>query len=69
MSEKIKQMKNKKRVFKKRVFKNDIGNKVKVIALNDMNIHNRDYDFLYDEFINDGMIDYNSPIDLYDEIN
>ena len=58
-----------KRINKKRVFKNDIGNKVKVIALNDMNIHNRDYDFLYDEFINDGMIDYNSPIDLYDEIN
>ena len=72
MSEKIKQMKNKKRVFKKRVFKNDIGNKVKVKALDDMGVSNSTFDYLNDEFINKALIDYNSPVnflDLYDENN
>jgi len=69
---KIKQMKNKKRVFKKRVFKNDIGNKVKVKALDDMGVSNSTFDYLNDEFINKALIDYNSPVnflDLYDENN
>ena len=72
MSVKIKQMKNKKRVFKKRVFKNDIGNKVKVKALDDMGVSNSKFDYLNDEFINKSLIDYNSPVnflDLYDENN
>ena len=67
MSVKIKQMKN-----KKRVFKNDIGNKVKVKALNDMGVSNSIFDYLNDEFINKSLIDYNSPVDfldLYDENN
>ena len=67
MSVKIKQMKN-----KKRVFKNDIGNKVKVKALNDMGVSNSIFDYLNDEFVNKSLIDYNSPIDfldLYDENN
>ena len=67
MSVKIKQMKN-----KKRVFKSDIGNKVKVKALNDMGVSNSIFDYLNDEFINKSLIDYNSPVDfldLYDENN
>jgi hypothetical protein len=67
MSVKIKQMKN-----KKRVFKNDIGNKVKVKALDDMGVSNSTFDHLNDEFINKALIDYNSPVnflDLYDENN
>ena len=67
MSVKIKQMKN-----KKRVFKNDIGNKVKVKALDDMGVSNSTFDYLNDEFINKALIDYNSPVnflDLYDENN
>ena len=67
MSVKIKQMKN-----KKRVFKNDIGNKVKVKALNDIGVSNSIFDYLNDEFINKSLIDYNSPVDfldLYDENN
>ena len=67
MSEKIKQMKN-----KKRVFKSDIGNKVKVKALNDIGVSNSTFDYLNDEFINKSLIDYNSPVDfldLYDENN
>ena len=67
MSEKIKQMKN-----KKRVFKSDIGNKVKVKALNDMGVSNSIFDYLNDEFINKSLIDYNSTVDfldLYDENN
>ena len=67
MSVKIKQMKN-----KKRVFKNDIGNKVKVKALGDMGVSNSTFDHLNDEFINKALIDYNSPVnflDLYDENN
>ena len=67
MSVKIKQMKN-----KKRVFKNDIGNKVKVKALNDMGVSNSTFDYLNDEFVNKSLIDYNSPVDfldLYDENN
>ena len=67
MSVKIKQMKN-----KKRVFKNDIGNKVKVKALDDMGVSNSTFDYLNDEFINKSLIDYNSTVDfldLYDENN
>ena len=67
MSVKIKQIKN-----KKRVFKNDIGNKVKVKALDDMGVSNSTFDHLNDEFINKALIDYNSPVnflDLYDENN
>ena len=57
---------------KKRVFKSDIGNKVKVKALNDMGVSNSIFDYLTDEFINKSLIDYNSPVDfldLYDENN
>ena len=65
-------MKKMKRINKKRVFKNDIGNKVKVKALNDIGVSNSIFDYLNDEFINKSLIDYNSPVDfldLYDENN
>ena len=65
-------MKKMKRINKKRVFKNDIGNKVKVKALNDIGVSNSTFDYLNDEFINKSLIDYNSPVDfldLYDENN
>ena len=65
-------MKKMKRINKKRVFKNDIGNKVKVKALSDIGVSNSIFDYLNDEFINKSLIDYNSPVDfldLYDENN
>ena len=65
-------MKGKSNSHKKRVFKNDIGNKVKVKALDDMGVSNSTFDYLNDEFINKALIDYNSPVnflDLYDENN
>ena len=71
MSEKMTNKKMK-RINKKRVFKNDIGNKVKVKALNDIGVSNSIFDYLNDEFINKSLIDYNSPVDfldLYDENN
>ena len=43
---------------KKNTPKNDIVYGVKVAALKDMNIHNRDFDNLNDGFLNDNYSDF-----------